>query len=449
MFENIIAQNQVINQLKSDIESGKLPPSVLFSGPEYAGKGTAALELARVLGCENETKRGSWNCPCPSCVRHRHLVSPDLLVLGRRRFFEETAASSGAFLRAMENEGGRMLFLRSVRKLLVRFNSVLWEDDPKLGKLKNQIDVLEEELEDIETTQSAENTDLENKSIIEKSAIEKKCEAVAKKAAKLQADGLGELIPIAQIRRAAYWSRLAPLGRHKCIIMENAENMQEGAKNSLLKILEEPPPHLSIILTSSRPNSLLPTMLSRLREYHFVKRNAASEKEVISRIFREPNAEASSIDAYLASFLPVKNDTLYVLGAFFAASVAAETVRESRAKGVATPAVIIDLGKFATRISETGGMGRPAANVKDALQKVISTAEQFEIPGLFARFLRQCSALISAWLRDDSAVSSEKTTATELWRGQLNQAMAENDVYNISPPMALERLFEALKTGMV
>ena len=460
MFENILFQNNVIDQLKSDIENGSLAPSVLFSGPEYSGKGTAALELARILSCENEVMKGNWNCSCSSCAHHRNLVSPDLLLLGRRRFFEEIAASSGTILRNPDNSGSRMLFLRSVRKLLLRFNSVLWEDDPKLGKLKGQIEILEEELEDIGT--AGDNAD-----------FKKKCENIIKKAVKLQTDGLGELIPIAQIRRAAYWSRLAPLGRHKCIILENAENMQEGAKNSLLKILEEPPPYLSIVLTSSRPMVLVPTMLSRLREYRFAKRKADAEKEVLSRIFREMQPAAASIESYLASFLPVKSEMLYSLGAFFAASVAAEAVREGRARGwvystgqtegnaanecprssfLNTPAVLIDLGKFTAHIAEAGAMGRPADDVKEALQKVLGAAEQFDIPGLFTRFLQQCSAIISSWLRSGDAnqdISLEKSIVAELWHRELNQSMVENDSFNIGPPMVLERLFEALKTGMI
>jgi DNA polymerase-3 subunit gamma/tau len=331
--------------------------------------------------------------------------------------------------------------LRSVRKLLARFNSVLWEDDSRLRKLKGQIDILEEDLQDIEIAEAG-------------TELGKKCEGIIKKAAKLEAEGLGELIPIAQIRRASYWSHLAPLGRHKCIIMENAENMQEGAKNSLLKILEEPPPHLSIILTSSRPLVLLPTVLSRLREYRFIKRKPAEEKEVLNRIFRENNEEpssekVSSIGSYMASFLPVKSDTLYSLSGFFAASVAAEAARERRAAGLEISALLIDLGKFSAGICETGGQGRPAGSVKDALQKVMGIAEKFEIPGLFMLFLEQCSMLVLAWLRDGRInACPEKTLWADQWRGELNRSMRETEAFNINPSMALERLFEALKAGM-
>ena len=280
--------------------------------------------------------------------------------------------------------------------------------------------------------------------------LEKKCETILKKTAKLESEGMGSNIPIAQIRKAAYWCRLAPLGRHKCVIIENAENMQEGAKNSLLKILEEPPPRLSIILTSSRPVSLLPTILSRLREYRFSKRSAEEEAELISRIFKEEIKPYGNnlIESYMSSFLPVSGETLFSLGAFFSASVAAETVRELQKKQQEIPVQLVELGKFTVPIAEEGSIGRPAGNVKNTLEKVIGTAEGFEISGLFTQFLQQCSAVISAWLRSGEQ-SAKKTAWADMWRNELNQSILEHNSYNVSPLMTMERLFEKLRTGMI
>ncbi|MDR0447531.1 MAG: DNA polymerase III [Treponema sp.] len=443
MFENILHQEKVVNQLKTDIISGTLAPSILFSGPEYSGKGTTALELARALCCEEESRQCRWNCNCPSCIRHRNLFSPDMLLLGKRCFFVEIAASSGAFLRNPENSGTKILFFRSVRKLLARFNDILWEDDPKLGKLKTQIIILEDELEEVESSGK------------EGSRLAKKCESISKKAAKLETVGLGELISIAQIRRAAYWSHLVPLGRQKCVIIENAENMLEGAKNSLLKILEEPPESLTLILTSSRPNSLLPTVLSRLREYRFIKRSPEAETDVLNRIFRESSGKKQSLESYFTSFLPVKNETLYALGAYLFSSVAAKVIRELHGRGNKIPDLLADFGKFSALIAEAGGVGRSEVNSKDALGKILDMAEHFEIPGLFTKFLQQCTGLVSAWLQAGMPVSGanydgiEKIILADRWMKKLNRSRTENDSYNISPPMVLERLFEELKKGII
>jgi DNA polymerase-3 subunit delta' len=59
------------------------------------------------------------------------------------------------------------------------------------------------------------------------------------------------------------------LGRRKVFIIGDAERMvpqasSPEAANSLLKLLEEPPPSVTFILTSSEPASLLPTIRSRV-----------------------------------------------------------------------------------------------------------------------------------------------------------------------------------------
>jgi DNA polymerase-3 subunit gamma/tau len=446
VFENILYQ-PVIEQLKADAGSGFLAPALLFSGPPYGGKGAAALELARVLSCEG-TETGKWNCPCPSCRRHRNLISPDLIILGKKGFFQEISACSAALVRHTKgaNNSGeqerillpvRMLFIRSIRKLLARFNPVLWEDDSKFGKISPQLNALEEDLEELEGLFKAGTVELE-----------KPCASIMKRAAKLESEGLGELIPIAQIRRASWWSRLAPLGKHKCIIIENAGHMQEGAKNALLKILEEPPPRLTLVLTSPYPMSLLPTMLSRLRDYRFVTRDPGAEQEVISRIFRGPENYTGGLESYLGSFLPFKAGNLYALGAYLASSVAAEAVRELRSRMREIPPILLDQGKFFTGIAEGEGMGRPAVNYKTLLAKILTDTDNFEIPGLFSQFFRELGSLISRWLRSGRG-SPEKALWAARWRKEINRSLVEADSFNIAVPTVLERFLETLKTGMI
>ena len=56
---------------------------------------------------------------------------------------------------------------------------------------------------------------------------------------------------------------------HKICIIENAEMMNINTANAFLKTLEEPPDDTIIILTSSNPNALLPTILSRCQKIPF------------------------------------------------------------------------------------------------------------------------------------------------------------------------------------
>ncbi len=53
-------------------------------------------------------------------------------------------------------------------------------------------------------------------------------------------------------------------GRFRVCLIPRAERMNEEAQNALLKTLEEPPGPRLLILTTSRPDALLPTVVSRL-----------------------------------------------------------------------------------------------------------------------------------------------------------------------------------------
>ena len=59
------------------------------------------------------------------------------------------------------------------------------------------------------------------------------------------------------------------IGRLKIVILDNADLLRREAANALLKTIEEPPPDSLIILVSSRPEALLPTIRSRCQEIRF------------------------------------------------------------------------------------------------------------------------------------------------------------------------------------
>ena len=120
MFENVLGQ-PVIQLLSDELEQGKVPPALLFAGPESSGKLTAALETARILSCATD---GSWTCTCESCKRHKDLSASDLLILGTRDTVLETKAAAHALCTA-KTTAARYLFVRAVRKLTSRFDSRL------------------------------------------------------------------------------------------------------------------------------------------------------------------------------------------------------------------------------------------------------------------------------------------------------------------------------------
>lgn len=57
--------------------------------------------------------------------------------------------------------------------------------------------------------------------------------------------------------------------KRKVVLIDDCEKLTVQAANSLLKTLEEPPAHCHFILVTSRPESLLPTVLSRVQNLKF------------------------------------------------------------------------------------------------------------------------------------------------------------------------------------
>lgn len=71
-------------------------------------------------------------------------------------------------------------------------------------------------------------------------------------------------ISVAEIRDLEHTLRLAaPTGQTKIGVITHADRMNEQAENAFLKTLEEPPHSTLLLLLSSRPQRLLPTILSR------------------------------------------------------------------------------------------------------------------------------------------------------------------------------------------
>ena len=68
------------------------------------------------------------------------------------------------------------------------------------------------------------------------------------------------------------WSIKAPFEEiEKILIINNMQDMNVVSQNKLLKIVEEPPEKLTIILISSNIDSLIPTLRSRTLQFNFKK----------------------------------------------------------------------------------------------------------------------------------------------------------------------------------
>jgi len=98
-------------------------------------------------------------------------------------------------------------------------------------------------------------------------------EAIAER---MEADGLWTAAPgtsalyIATMRAVVHQATLRPaMAKHALFVVGDAERMvsqegSDGGANAFLKLLEEPPPTSHIVITTSEPGALLPTIRSRV-----------------------------------------------------------------------------------------------------------------------------------------------------------------------------------------
>lgn len=86
----------------------------------------------------------------------------------------------------------------------------------------------------------------------------------------LEPQGASRTLRIEQIRQLQSDVGGKPLeGRMKVVLLQEAHRMNEQSQNCLLKTLEEPPENTLLLLTTDKPQGLLPTILSRCQMLSF------------------------------------------------------------------------------------------------------------------------------------------------------------------------------------
>ena len=297
MLENLVDQ-PASKAIISDIKNNKFPGAVLFAGNSCTGKLTAALEVARALSCNGDDKP-HWLCECPSCLRHKALNCSNIILMGPRDCSLEISAAKDSLIKSYRDndshlKANRYLFLRSIRKLTLRFNGLLWEGESNLSKLSPLMEKINENLELLDFPRELPPFD----------ETVKICGELEADALKLESDFLYDSIPVNQVRNMEQWACIKADEGKKTIIIENAERMQVSVRNALLKILEEPPADCVFILLTTQRNAIMQTILSRVRTYNFADRPLEVQQEVIQRVFHNDYFKGE-INEYLLTYLPV------------------------------------------------------------------------------------------------------------------------------------------------
>jgi len=83
-FSQMAGNRDARDRLRKMVSSGRVPPSLLFSGPEGAGKLQAAMNLAKALNCARTQEAVDDACDtCPICIRIDQGNYSDVRRIGR------------------------------------------------------------------------------------------------------------------------------------------------------------------------------------------------------------------------------------------------------------------------------------------------------------------------------------------------------------------------------
>lgn len=397
MFENIIGQQGTMQTLRTELTRGIFPRSALFFGPSYSGKLSAALEAARVLTCRLGT--GEWTCDCASCRSQKELSHPHTVMLGSRYWDVEIAACADSLLRNRK-QPSRYLFLRSVRKLTRRFDTVVWDaEEPRVKAAQEKVADIEEMLFELEPGREL--------------PAEKKLAAVLEEiisaCAQLAGMGRGEAISIGQIRRLAAWAHITAGDSRKVAILENVDRMQDSARNAVLKLLEEPPGAVHFMALSTRRAAIIPTILSRLRPYPFEQRSQAEESEVLVRIFREEAGRFEGLRPFFLAWKEINPEKLAQLSRRFMEAVLSTEEPD---------------GDVLAELADILPSDRRSSREKSQKDAVVS-------------FLEELTLRFQGPLRS-------RTVALEVledWTAAVRESLMRIETFNMSPASAVEALY--------
>ncbi len=280
-------QPEIVQQLEALIKTEQLAPALLFEGPEFSGRTTTAMEMARRLNCEQE---GRPDCECSQCHRLRLYMHPSVALFGTRYPITEIERSSQLLIE-QPSERVYHYWKRSVERLLRHCDPHVLDSTSLTNGRK-----ITESARHISEQVAKQASHYENPQLSKKSAED----------INAWARSLSELLPqkvgIAHIRSLIQWMHIgagALPHSQKIILCENADSYPDAIHNVLLKTLEEVPPQVVIVLIAQRRTALPLTIRSRTVHYTFKKASAEREAMVLEQLGAAPSV--TTMERYFAS----------------------------------------------------------------------------------------------------------------------------------------------------
>ena len=171
-----------------------------------------------------------------------------------------------------------------------------------------------------------------------------------------------EVLKIDQMRLLKDTAYLKPMaGRKRVFIVCEAEKMNDEASNSLLKVLEEPPPFSHIIMITPNPYRILPTLKSRCQLFLFTPiPKEEIQKALVAKGFQPEKAQILSL---------LVNGNLDL-----ALSLDWEEVRSRRSRAWDLFLALHEGGKAASLLKQ---LSTPRAVDKEELEKILEILASF------------------------------------------------------------------------
>jgi DNA polymerase III subunit delta' len=204
-WTRVLNQSRAKEILQTVLEKGRMAHAYLFSGPPGAGMDAMALEFAKTVNCERSSTEACDQCS--SCQKANRHQHPDIHLVF-------------ALPVGMGEKSG---------------------DSPMAKLAEEEVAAVREQIE------MKWNNPYHKISLNRATAI--------------------KINSVREIRRET--SLMASEKGRKVFILFDAELMNDEASNALLKTLEEPPPQTLLILTTTQPSQLLPTLSSRCQHLPF------------------------------------------------------------------------------------------------------------------------------------------------------------------------------------
>ena len=202
-MKDIIGQNEAKQRLLTLVDEGRIPHAMLFCGPSGSGKLPLALAFARYLTCENPDSEDACG-KCPSCLMMNKYAHPDVHFA-----FPVVKKKSGHNTVSAD-------YLSEWRQQLLDtpyFDLPMWL--ARMGTENQQAQIFVNESDEIQRALSLKPSH----------------------------------------------------SQFKIMFIWLPEKMNTECGNKLLKLLEEPPARTVFLMVSESPDTLMPTLTSRMQRF--------------------------------------------------------------------------------------------------------------------------------------------------------------------------------------